>query len=216
LSSLHDCAIWRQRRDLWAASTDAAKHAEKLGKKPSEIKFALAMENDPFAEDVRAGVLDDIERLGMRVVIDDQLAPELNDMSATLTKVKALKPDVLIISRQEKGVITAVTQMKALNVYVPVVAMTHCDSAQLAEKLPAAEYVLCAMQWHRTLNYQGELFATPVEFATEFKGAYGYEAPYQRNVAKSMVLSQVIDGKYVIVWPAERAKRDPMLPRPKQ
>ncbi|MGI8724861.1 MAG: ABC transporter substrate-binding protein [Methyloceanibacter sp.] len=112
------------------------------------------MENDPFAEDVRAGVLDDIERLGMRVVIDDQLAPELNDMSATLTKVKALKPDVLIISGQEKGAITAVTQMKALNVYVPVVAMTHCDSAQLAEKLPAAEYVLCAMQWHRTLNYQ--------------------------------------------------------------
>ena len=140
----------------------------------------------------------------------------------------------------------------------------HCDSAQLAENLPAAEYVLCAMQWHRTLNYQGELFATPVEFATEFKGAYGYEAPYQaaqsaaavevfadafkraqsldpvkirealaateletfygkvkfdetgRNVAKSMVLSQVIDGKYVIVWPAERAKRDPMLPRPKR
>ena len=242
----------------------AEKHAEKLGKKPSEIKFALAMENDPFAQDVRAGVLEDIERLGMRVVIDDQLPPELNDMSATLTKVKALKPDVLVISGHEKGAMTAVTQMKALNVYVPIVAMTHCDSAQLAEKLPASEYVLCAMQWHRSLNYVGDLFATPSDFATEFKGAYGYEAPYQaaqsaaavevfadafkraqsvdpakirdalaatemetfygkvkfdasgRNVAKPMVLSQVIDGEYIIVWPVERATRAPILPRPRQ
>ena len=37
-----------------------------------------------------------------------------------------------------------------------------------------------------------------------------------RNIAKSMVLSQVIGGEYVIVWPAEHAKRDPVLPRPKQ
>ena len=53
----------------------AAKHAEKLGKKPSQIKCALAMGDEPFAQDVRAGVLDDIERHGMGVVIDDQLPP---------------------------------------------------------------------------------------------------------------------------------------------
>ena len=33
----------------------AAKHAEKLGKKPSQIKCALAMGDEPFAQDVRAG-----------------------------------------------------------------------------------------------------------------------------------------------------------------
>ncbi|MGI8724862.1 MAG: hypothetical protein ACR2J1_05810 [Methyloceanibacter sp.] len=54
--------------------------------------------------------------------------------------------------------------------------------------------------------------------ATELKTFYGKVKFDEtgRNVAKSMVLSQVIDGKYVIVWPAERVKRDPMLPRPKQ
>ncbi|MGV1014936.1 MAG: ABC transporter substrate-binding protein, partial [Methyloceanibacter sp.] len=61
----------------------AAEHAGSLGKSPDTLRVALAMENDPFAQDVRAGVLDDAKRHGMKVVIDDQLPPELNDMSAT-------------------------------------------------------------------------------------------------------------------------------------
>jgi branched-chain amino acid transport system substrate-binding protein len=158
----------------------AVEQAEKLGKTPETITVALAMENDPFAQDVRAGVLEDIERHGMRCVIDDQLPPELNDMSVTLTKVKALKPDVLVISGHEKGAITAINQIKALKVYVPILAMTHCDSAQIAEKLgEAAEYAFCAQQWHRSLAYKDEVFGTAEDFAKEFKDAYKYEAPYQ-------------------------------------
>jgi branched-chain amino acid transport system substrate-binding protein len=158
----------------------AAEHAGKLGKSKEKLKVALAMENDPFAQDVRAGVLDDVRRHGMMVVIDDQLPPELNDMSVTLTKVKALKPDVLVISGHEKGALTAVSQIEALQVYVPIVAMTHCDSAQIAEKLgKAAEHVLCAHQWHRSLGYKGDLFGTAEDFAKAFAAAYNYEAPYQ-------------------------------------
>ncbi len=59
----------------------AAEHAKDLGKTPETIRVALAMENDPFAQDVRAGVLNDVQRHGMQVVVDDQLSPELNDMS---------------------------------------------------------------------------------------------------------------------------------------
>jgi len=158
----------------------AAEHAGKLGKTKETLRIALAMENDPFAQDVRAGVLDDVQRHGMMIVIDDQLPPELNDMSVTLTKVKALKPDVLVISGHEKGALTAVNQIKALKVYVPIVAMTHCDSAQIAEKLgEAAEHVFCAHQWHRSLGYKDELFGTAEDFAKQFEQAYEYEAPYQ-------------------------------------
>jgi len=241
----------------------AAEHAEELGKTPETLTVALAIENDSFAQDVRAGVLADIERHGMRCVIDDQLPPELNDMSVTLAKVKALRPDVLVISGHEKGALTAISQIKALKVYVPILAMTHCDSAQIAEKLgDAAEYALCAQQWHRSLGYKDEVFGTAEDFAKEFKDAYNYEAPYQsaqsaaavhvfaeafkraqsldpekvrdalaatelqsfygpvkfdasgRNVAKSVVLSQVQGGKYVVVAPAQWAAGKPIIPRP--
>jgi branched-chain amino acid transport system substrate-binding protein len=243
----------------------AAAEADKLGKKPNEIKVAMAMENDPFAQDVRAGVLDDIERHGMKTVIDDQLPPELNDMSPTLNKVKAVKPDMLIVSGHEKGALMAVNQIKALKAYVPIVAMTQCDSAQIAEKLGAdADYTLCAHQWHESLGYKDDLFGTAKNFAAEFKAAYGYPAPYQaaesaaavevfadafkraqnldpekvreaiaatdlqtfygpikfdaagRNIAKPVVLTQVLDGKYQLVEPAEWATAKPVIPRPPQ
>jgi branched-chain amino acid transport system substrate-binding protein len=196
-------------------------------------------------------------------VIDDQLPPELNDMSNTLTKIKALKPDVLVVSGHEKGALTAASQIKALQVYVPILAMTHCDSAQIAEKLgEAAEYAFCAHQWHESLSYKGDLFGTPADFAKAFKEAYGYQAPYQaaqsaaavevfadsfkraqsldsekvrdaiavteietfygpvkfdasgRNIAKSMILTQIIKGKYVVVAPGEWAVAKPVIPRP--
>jgi branched-chain amino acid transport system substrate-binding protein len=165
---------------LTSAIELAAENASKLGKTPDQITIALAMENDPFAQDVRAGVLDDAGRYDMRIVIDDQLPPELNDMAVTLAKIKALKPDMLVVSGHEKGAITAVTQIKAMKVRVPIIAMTHCDSAELAEKFAeASEYTFCAGQWHPEFNYKDELFGTASDFARAFKAAYGYEAPYQ-------------------------------------
>ena len=134
----------------------AAKNAEKLGKKSEELTLAMATEDDPFAQDVRAGVLADAERLGINCVIDDQLPPELDDMSETLAMVKALKPDILVVSGHEKGALTAVKQIEAMRVDVPIIALTHCDAAQIAKKMPkASEDVFCAQQWHRRVEVQG-------------------------------------------------------------
>jgi len=242
----------------------AVQNAEKLGKKPSELTVAIATENDPFAQDVRAGVLADLQRFVMNCSIDDQLPPELNDMTVTLAKMKALQPDVLVVSGHEKGALTAVTQIEALRVNVPVVALTHCDSAQLAKKLAkASQHVFCAQQWHRSLGHKGALFGSAADFAKRFEAAYGYEAPYQaaqsaaavyvfadafsraesldseavrdaisatnlktfygpikfdqtgKNIAKPMVLTQIIDGEYVVVAPKKWATAEPVIPRPK-
>jgi branched-chain amino acid transport system substrate-binding protein len=166
-----------------------AEQANKLGKKPNDITVALAMENDPFGQDVRAGVLERIDEHGMQVVIDDQLPPELNDMSVTLAKVKALKPDVLVVSGHEKGALTAVTQLKALKVDVPVLVMTHCDSAKLAETLPdASECAFCAQQWHASLDYKDRWFGSAADFAERYKESYGEDAPYQAAQSAAAVL----------------------------
>ena len=168
----------------------AAEKAEALGKKPSELTLAMAFENDPFSQDVRAGVVDEAKKYGIKVVIDDQLPKELNDMSATLTKVKALKPDILVVSGHAKGAATAVQQIGEQKVYVPIVAMTHCDSAKVAEKFgKAAEYILCAAQWDVTLTYKDDLFGDSANFAKMFKAAYDYDPPYQ--AAESAAAVQV-------------------------
>jgi branched-chain amino acid transport system substrate-binding protein len=167
----------------------AAEQAEAEGRDPSTLKVAMAFENDPFSLDVRAGVLEDAEKYGMQVVIDDKLPPELNDMSATLTKVKALKPDVLVVSAHAKGPPLAIRQMKEMRVDVPMLALTHCDSAQVAEQMgEAAEYALCASQWDASLAYSGEYFGSAADFAKLFQETYDYAAPYQAAESAAGVL----------------------------
>ncbi len=167
----------------------AAEQAEAAGKDPSEVTVAIAVENDPFSLDVRDGVVEDAKKYGMQIVIDDKLPPELNDMSATLTKVKALKPDLLAVSAHAKGPTLAIGQMKDMQVYVPMLALTHCDSAQVAEKLgAAAEYALCASQWDASLAYEGEYFGSAADYAELFEETYDYAPPYQAAESSAGVL----------------------------
>src|SRR6059058_3953636 len=130
----------------------AAEVAKEKGRDPKTMKIAMAFENDPFSLDVRAGNLEAANKQGMKVFIDDKLPPEINDMAATLTKVKALKPDLLLVSGHEKGATLVVRQTSEMNIDVPIIATTHCDSAKVAENMgKQAEGVLCASQWDRTL-----------------------------------------------------------------
>ncbi len=175
---------------LTSAIALAAEIAEKEGKKASDVKIAGAFENDPFSQDVRAGVLADAEKFGMKVVIDDKLPPELNDMSATLTKVKALKPDVLVVSGHSKGAALAIRQLSEMGVQVPMLAMTHCDAADIIGQFgAAAEGALCASQWAPSLSYSDDLFGSAADFAKLFEDTYGYAPPYQ--AAESAAAVQV-------------------------
>ncbi|MCB1475833.1 MAG: amino acid ABC transporter substrate-binding protein, partial [Rhodobiaceae bacterium] len=174
---------------LASAIALAAENADKLGKDAKEITVALAFENDPFSQDVRAGVLDDAKKFGMKVVIDDQLPRELNDMAATLTKVKALKPDILIVSGHAKGAATAVRQIDEMKVQVPILAMTHCDSADITGKFgDAANYTLCATQWAPTMTYKDDLFGSSGDYAKKFQEKFGYEPPYQAAESSAAVM----------------------------
>ncbi|MBB3065484.1 amino acid ABC transporter substrate-binding protein [Limibacillus halophilus] len=175
---------------LTSAIALAAEIAEKEGKKASDVTIAGAFENDPFSQDVRAGVLADAEKFGMKVVIDDKLPPELNDMSATLTKVKALKPDVLVVSGHSKGAALAIRQLSEMGVQVPMLAMTHCDAADIIGQFgAAAEGALCASQWAPSLSYSDDLFGSAADFAKLFEDTYGYAPPYQ--AAESAAAVQV-------------------------
>ncbi len=166
----------------------AAEVAEKHGKKPSDVKVAIDVENDPFSLDVRQGVVEAAKKHGMKIVIDDRLPKELNDMSATLTKVRALHPDLLIVSGHSKGAATAMRQIGQMNVSVPMIAMTHCDAAQIEKKFPKeAEAVLCASQWDPSMTYKDRWMGTAAQYAKDFKAKYGYEPPYQAAESSACV-----------------------------
>ena len=171
----------------------AAEVARKNGRKPSDVKIAVAVEDDPFSLDIRAGVLDDAKKFAMKAVIDEKLPRDLSDMSAILTKVKLLEPDVLIVSGHSKGAVTAVRQIGEMKIAVPMIAVTHCESADITGRFGAtADGILCATQWSETLSYEDELFGTAADFNKEFKARYKKEyadkpVPYQVAQASAAV-----------------------------
>ncbi len=170
----------------------AAEKAKEAGRDPSSVKVAVAVENDPFSMDVRAGVVEDAEKYGMKVVIDDKLPKELTDMTATLTKVKALKPDVLVVSGHSKGAALAVRQTAQMKVDVPMLAITHCDAADVIGKFGGdANYTLCATQWDPTMTYRDEWFGFAGDYAERFRKEYGYTPPYQAAESSAAVLVYV-------------------------
>jgi branched-chain amino acid transport system substrate-binding protein len=243
-----------------------AEQAQAQGKSPADLRLALAFENDPFSQDVRLGVEEAARRHGIKIIIDDKLPKTLDDMSATLNKVKAVKPDMLMVSGHAKGALTAAKQIEQIRVDVPMLAMTHCDSAAIEEKVPAgAEYTLCARQWQKQLTYKDDdgVFGGGEDFVRAFRAAYDYEPPYQaaesaaavqvwadafrraqsfdpdklrdtiaatkmqtfygnirfneagQNIAKPMVMSQILGGDYKVVAPTKWASDKVVYPRPK-
>jgi branched-chain amino acid transport system substrate-binding protein len=174
---------------LASAIALAAEKAKEQGRKPSSLRVALAFENDPFSQDVRAGVIDDAKRYGMKIVVDGRLPRDLSDMKGILQKVKLVKPDILVVSGHSKGAALAIRQIAALRVNVPMLAMTHCDSAQIIKKYgKKAEFALCASQWAPTLSYRDKVFGSAGDFAKTFKAKYGYAPPYQAAESAAAVI----------------------------
>jgi branched-chain amino acid transport system substrate-binding protein len=177
---------------LASAIALAAEKAKEQGKSPSSVKVAIAVENDPFSLDIRAGVSEDAAKFGMKIVIDEKLPRDLSDMSAILTKVKLLKPDVLIISGHSKGAATAVRQIGEQNIKVPMIAITHCEAADVTGKFgKAADDILCSTQWSESLSYSDPIFGTAAEYEMGFKSTYpeykDKKVPYQTAQATAAV-----------------------------
>ncbi|MBL4696746.1 MAG: amino acid ABC transporter substrate-binding protein [Rhizobiaceae bacterium] len=178
---------------LASAVTLAGEQAVANGGKASDVKVAIAVENDPFSLDIRAGVLDDAKKAGMTVVIDEKLPRDLSDMGAILTKVKLLKPDLLIVSGHTKGAATAVRQVGEMKIKVPMFAITHCESADVVGKFgDYANDVLCATQWAETLTYKDDIFGSAAEYNSDIKAKVAHysdrSVPYQTAQASAAVL----------------------------
>jgi branched-chain amino acid transport system substrate-binding protein len=168
----------------------AAELAQKHGKKPGDLKIGMAFENDPFSLDVRDGVLEAAKKHGMKIVVDDKMPRDLSDISASLTKIKAVKPDIILFSGHTKGATTATRQMKEMGINAPIVGITHCESANVIDKFgDAADGLLCPTQWAETLKYQDGVFGTAMDYYNAFLKAHPEykNVPYQTAQASAVI-----------------------------
>ncbi|MCK4866838.1 MAG: amino acid ABC transporter substrate-binding protein [Alphaproteobacteria bacterium] len=244
--------------DLLAERTTAA------GGDTSSLKVAIAVENDPFSGDLRQGVVNAADKFDMKVIIDEFLPRDFKDMTFILDKVKEQAPDILVVSGHEGGAELAIRQIKEQKIDVPMLAMTHCEGADIHGMYGVyADYTVCATQWSSDMPFNGTWFGNPHNYKKRFEAEYGYEPPYQsaesseavlvladaiqransldrekvraaltktdmetffgwirfdetgKNVAKPIVLRQLVKGRYLVVAPSGYAKHEVVYPRPK-
>jgi branched-chain amino acid transport system substrate-binding protein len=168
----------------------AAEQAKKDGKDPSSVTIALGVRNEPFALDIGVGIHEDAAKYGMKIIIDEKFPKEVSDMTSFLTKIKALKPDVIVVSAHTVGGALFVRQMNEQKAGAPIVAMTHCETAKVTDTATfgtGGEGILCAGQWSEKLSYKDDLFGSAADYAVTFEKAYGYVPPYQAAESSASV-----------------------------
>jgi branched-chain amino acid transport system substrate-binding protein len=150
----------------------------------------MIYQDDAFSLDVRQGVVEQIKKYKMNTVIDDRMPKDLNDITTFFTKVKALKPEVLLISGHEKGAATAARQMGEYKVAVPLVGVTHCEAAKVVSDFTqVAEGFVCPTQWDETMKASDPLFGSAADYNKAIKAAYpSYKVvPYQTAQASAAI-----------------------------
>jgi branched-chain amino acid transport system substrate-binding protein len=82
--------------------------------------------------------------------------------------------------------------MEEQNIKVPMIALTHCEAADVTGKFgAAANDILCSTQWAETLAYKDPLFGSAAEYEVNFKKAFpeykDKKVPYQTAQATAAV-----------------------------
>ena len=146
--------------------------------KPKTIAFISA--DDGFSKTVTAGGKAKAQELGFQVVAEEYVPNGTSDVSSALTKIKSLKPDVILGSVHLAEGVAIVKQAKELGVspsggFGETVAPPVPD---FAKSLGAsAEGVLGSTQW--TIKTQGsdKYFGSATDYASTFSGMFGGRAP---------------------------------------
>jgi len=145
------------------------------------------------AKAVAKGALDLAKKHGLQVVFHESYPPGTTDFSAILNKVKAAKPDLLVINYTPAEVIAMTRQMKELDVNVKMLSPTpgagFLDYQKALEK--TAEFVYAGSYWDPSLPYPGN---------REFVAAYQKEF----NRTPSFISAASYSGCQLFVEAARR------------
>ena len=224
--------------------------------KPAQARVKVSTSGDVF---LQCGTVEIGQ--GARTALS-QITAEI--LGVPLDKVKALKPDLFLVSGHESTAMTVISQIEQAGADVPMVASTHCVKARLAlERKGSSQLLFCPVQWNKSARYKGALFGTGKDFTRLYTSVYGYEPSpesaqaaaavyvfadaFKRaqslepekvrdaisttnlltffgpikfddrgvNSSKPMLLTQIVDGDFVLVAPQNWAEREPVIKKAK-
>ena len=162
--------------------------------KPKTLAFISA--DDGFSKTATKGGMDKATALGFQVLATEYVPTGTTDVSAALTKIKRLKPDVIVGSVHLAEGVAIVKQAKELGVvpaggFAETVAPPIPDFAKSLGA--AADGVLGSSQWTARTAGTDKYFGGAADYARTFAAQYGGRQPvYQNAQATAACLAAVL------------------------
>lgn len=166
--------------------------AELAQPKPKTVAFLSA--DDGFSKTVTEGGIAAAKAAGFQVVGTEYFPNGATDVSASLTKIKGSKPDVIIGSVHLAEGVAIVKQAKELGVvpqgFGETVAPPTPDFAKTLG--PLAENVLGSSQWTDATKGQDKYFGSAKDYAKDIQSKYGHAPDYHDAEASAACLALVL------------------------
>jgi branched-chain amino acid transport system substrate-binding protein len=147
---------------------------------PAPKTLAILYADDKFDVSVAEGTSILANEMGFNVVLHEKYAEKATDFNSILTKIKALKVEVVLVAGHTEESLNFTQQAKELNVNPKLISMTVGPSeADFRKSLGKdAEYIYGVASWSTQMNFIGSLFGDTQEFVKEFKAKYKYDPDY--------------------------------------
>jgi len=146
---------------------------------------ALIYEDTLFPKTSMKGAVASARKRGLEIVFQEAYPKAQTDFAALLTKIKAIRPDVLAAATYFDDVVAITRQMKELDVNVKMFGTTvGGDLPEFYKALDrTGEYVYGASQWEPSLAYPGA-----GEFAAAYQAEFNRAPSYHAAAAYAACL----------------------------
>jgi branched-chain amino acid transport system substrate-binding protein len=164
---------------------------------PAPKSIAILYSDDKFDVSVAEGTQKLAKGMGFDVVLYEKYAEGATDFNSILTKIKALKAEVVLVAGHTEESLNFTQQAKELNVNPKLISMTVGPSeADFRKSLGKdAEYIYGVASWSPQMNFKGSLFKDTQEFVKLFKAKYNYDPDYHNasGIADVAVFKNAIE-----------------------
>lgn len=162
---------------------------------PQPETVAILSADDGFSKTAAEGGKAAAEEAGMEVVAVEYFPNGATDVSGALTKIKSLKPDLILGSVHLAEGIAIMRQSKELGIepsggFGETVAPPTPDFVETLG--PLAEGVLSGSQWTTATPGQDEFFGTAKDYAALYEEEFGSKPEYHNAEASAACLAMVM------------------------
>jgi branched-chain amino acid transport system substrate-binding protein len=135
--------------------------------------------------------------MGFKIVLFEKYAEGATDFTSSLTKIKSLKADVVLVAGHTEESLNFVQQAKELDVCPKMIDMTVGPSeADFRKSLGKdAEFIYGVASWSTQMDFNGFLFKNSKTFVQRFKERFNYDPDYHNasGIADVAVFKSAIE-----------------------